>query len=78
MLMPLKISTASLLAICKQNVQRIFKKLSTKKSARVDIAPPKLVKIAADCMSGPPSQSINNIEKVLFQDNAKFASIIPR
>ena len=58
-----KNSTCSLLTISEQEVKKILKELSTEKSAGVDIMPPKLVKLAANYLAGPLSQSIDNITK---------------
>ena len=41
-------STCSLLTISEQEVKKILKVLSTKKSTVVDMMPPKLVKLAAN------------------------------
>ena len=53
-------STCFLLRISEQEVKKILKELSTEKSAGVDTIPPKLVKLAANYLAGPLSQSINN------------------
>ena len=40
--------------------------------------PPKLVKLAANYLAGPLSQSVNSsIKKGLFPENAKVASVTP-
>ena len=45
----------------------MLKELSTEKYAGVDTIPPKLVKLAANYLAGPLSQSINNgIKKGCF------------
>ena len=56
-------STCFLLRISEQEVKKILKELSTEKSAGVDTIPPKLVKLAANYLAGPLSQSIDNITK---------------
>ena len=72
-------STCSLLTIIEQEVKKILKKLSTKKSAGVDTIPPKLVTLAANYLGGPLSQSINkSIIKGMFPENAKVASVTHR
>ena len=71
-------STCSLLTISEQEVKKILKELSTEKSAGVDMIPPKLVRLAANYLAGPLSQSINNsIKKGMFPENAKVASVTP-
>ena len=47
-LKPAQNSTCSLLTISEQEVKKILKVLSTKKSTVVDMMPPKLVKLAAN------------------------------
>ena len=67
-------STCSLLTISEQEVKKILKELSTEKSAGVDTMSPKLVRLAANYVAGPLSQSINNsIKKGMFPENAKVA-----
>ena len=48
-----------MLTISEQEVKNILKELSTKKSAGVDMIHPKLVKLAANYLARPLSQSIN-------------------
>ena len=50
-------STCSLLTISEQEVKKILNELSTEKSAGVDTIPPKLVRLAANYLTGPLSQS---------------------
>ena len=70
--------TCSLLTISEQEVKKILRELSTEKSAGVDTIPPKLVRLAANYLAGPLSQSINNsIKKGMFPENAKVASVTP-
>ena len=62
-----KNSTCSLLIISVQDDKKILKELSTKKSTGVDMMPPKLVKLAANYLAEPLSQSINtSIKKGCF------------
>ena len=68
-----------MLTIIEQEVKKILKKLSTKKSAGVDTIPPKLVTLAANYLTRPLSQSINkSIIKGMFPENAKVASVTHR
>ena len=53
-------STCSLLTISKQEVKKILKELSTKNSTGVDKIPSKLVKLEANYLARPLSQSVNN------------------
>ena len=67
-----------MLTISEQEVKKILKELSTEKSAGVDTIPPKLVRLAANYLAGPLSQSINNsIKKGMFPENANVASVTP-
>ena len=60
-------STCSLLTISEQEVKKILKELSTEKLTRVDMMPSELVKLAANYLARPLSQSINNsIKKGCF------------
>ena len=69
-------STYSLLTISEQDVKKILNELRTEKSTGVDMMPPTLVKLAANYLAEPLSQSINNsIKKGLFLKNAKVASV---
>ena len=75
-------STCSLLTISEQEVNKILKELSTKKSAGVDTVPPKLVKLTANYLAGnylPLSQSINNsIKKGCFQKMQRLPQLLPK
>ena len=67
-----------MLTISEQDVKKILKELSTEKSAGVDMIPPRLVKLAANYLAEPLSQSVNNsIKNGLFPENAKVASVNP-
>ena len=67
-----------MLTISEQDVKKIIKELSTEKSTGVDIMPRKLVKLAANYLTKPLSQSISNsIKKRLFSENTKVASVTP-
>ena len=67
-----------MLTISEQEVKKILKELSTEKSTGVDLVPPKLVKLAANYLTRPLSQSINDsVKKGLFPENSKFASVTP-
>ena len=66
-----------MLKISEQEVKKILE-LSTEKSTGVDMVPPKLVKLAANYLESPLSQSVNDsIKKGLFPENLKFASVTP-
>ena len=65
-----------MLRIYEQEVKNIFKELSTEKQAGVDTIPPKLVKLVANYLAGPLSQSINNsVKNRMFPKNSKVASV---
>ena len=67
-----------LTTISEQEVKKILQELSAGKSAGVDTIPPKLVKLAANYLPGPLSQSVNNsIKKRMFPENAKVPSVTP-
>ena len=69
--------TCYLLAISEQEVKKIFKELSTEKSTGVDILPPKLVKLAANYLARPLSQSINNsIKKGCFPKMQRLPQLV--
>ena len=71
-------STCFLLRISEQEVKKILKELSTEKSAGVDTIPPKLVKLAANYLAGPVSQSINNcIKKGCFPKMLRMPHLLP-
>ena len=63
--------TCSLLTISEQEVKKIVKEISTQKLTRVDMMPPKLVKLAANYLAEPLSQSINNIIKKVVARKCK-------
>ena len=65
-----------MLTISEQEVKNILQEVSAEKSAGVDTIPPKLVKLAANYLAGPPLQSIDNSVKKK-NENAKVTSVIP-
>ena len=70
-------STCYLLAISEQEVKKILKELSTEKSTGVDILPPKLVKLAANFLARPLSQSIDNsIKKGCFPKMQRLPQLV--
>ena len=67
-----------LTTISEQEVKKILKELSAGKSAGVDTIPPKLVKLAANYLPGPLSQSVNNsIKKGCFPKMQRFPQLLP-
>ena len=52
-----------MLTISEQEVKNILQEVSAEKSAGVDTIPPKLVKLAANYLAGPPLQSVDNSVK---------------
>ena len=66
-----------MLTISEEEVKKILKELSTEKSAGVDIMPPKLVKLAANYLAGPLSQSVNNsIKKGCFPKMQRLPQLL--
>ena len=66
-----------MLAISEQEVEKILKELSTEKSTGVDILPPKLVKLAANFLARPLSQSIDNsIKKGCFPKMQRLPQLV--
>ena len=66
----------SLLTVSEQDVKKILKDLSTEKSTGVDMMPYKLVKLAANYLAEPLSQSINNsIKKSCFPKMQMFPQL---
>ena len=67
-----------MLTISEKEVKKILKEISTEKSAGVDTIPPTLVKLAANYLAEPLSQSIDNsIKKGMFPENPQVASVTP-
>ena len=67
-----------MLTISEQEVKKILKELSTEKSAGVDMIPPKLVRLAANYLAGPLSQSIkNSIKKGCFLKMQRLPQLLP-
>ena len=70
-------STCSLLTISEQEVKKILKELSTEKLTRVDMMPSELVKLAANYLARPLSQSINNsIKKGCFPKKLRLPRLL--
>ena len=67
-----------MLTISEQDVKKILNELSTEKSTGVDMMPPKLVKLAANYLAEPLSQSINNsIKKGCFPKMLRLPQFFP-
>ena len=70
-------SIGSLLTISEQEVKKILKELSTEKLTRVDMMPSELVKLAANYLARPLSQSINNsIKKGCFPKKLRLPRLL--
>ena len=59
-------------------MENLIKCLDKNKAAGKDTIPPKLTKIASDCLTSLLTVAINkSIEENIFPDSAKIASVIP-
>ena len=75
---PTKKLYLSFLTISEQEVKKILKELSTEKSTGVDKMTPKLVKLVADYLARPLSQSISNIiKKDCFLKMQRLPRLLP-
>ena len=73
-----KNSACSLLTISEQEVKKIPRELNTEKLTVVDMMPPKLVKLVANYLARPLSQSINNsIKKGCFPKMQQLPQLLP-
>ena len=70
-------SACFLLKLSEQEVIKVLKELSTKKSAGVDMMPPRLVKLAANYLARPLSQSIDSsIKKGCFPKMQRLPQLL--
>ena len=68
----------SLLPIMEQDVKKVLQALSTEKTTGADMMLVKLVKLVANYLAGPLSQTINNsIKERLFHGNIKVVTVTP-
>ena len=78
MINPQKSSNMSLLPIMEQDVKKVLQALSTEKTTGADMMLVKLVKLVANYLAGPLSQTINNsIKERLFHGNIKVVTVTP-
>ena len=75
---PQKSSNMSLLPIMEQDVKKVLQALSTEKTTGADMMLVKLVKLVANYLAGPLSQTINDsIKERLFHGNIKVVTVTP-